>query len=289
MKNLQGIPDWVRVGEPAVLDGKTITLIATNFVAPDIKPEDFVFGSNQLQGVVLREDGDWRDYLPLPEDQLKRNIETSACATYNTIKPIAILQEELFDLKDKNYSERFISQLSGTTKFGNTPNKVAQTIRDFGLIADKLLPFSDDISSWEEYNSFKGGDKNTCLHEGRRWLDEWNFGYDWVYTGNTTIEEKYKKLKQALKYSPIGVSVFAWIYDNTGTYIRPTDDPDNHWTTLVYIDDKNRPYVYDSYSPYLKVLEPFYDFGFAMRYSISKNIPLNVWQKILRYITNIFS
>lgn len=263
--------------------------IHPNFIAPDINPEDFVFGSNQLQGAILREDGDWRDYLPLPEDQLKRNIETSACATYNTIKPIAILQEEQFDLKDKNYSERFISQLSGTTKFGNTPNKVAQTIRDFGLIADELLPFSDDISSWEEFNSFKGSDRNTCIREGKRWLGDWNFGYDWVYTGNVMIEQKYKKLREALKYSPIGVSVYAWISDDSGTYIRPTDDPDNHWTTLVYIDDKNRAYVYDTYPPYLKVLEPFYDFGYAMRYSVSKTVdkPKSFWQKVLEYIYEI--
>lgn len=267
-------------------------LVAPNFIPP-VTTGDFVFGSGELKGTILRENGDWRDYLVPDEQQSRGAIETSACATFHTIRPIAILQEEVYSLLNENYSERFISQLSGTTKVGNSPNKVAQAIRDFGLIADSLLPFSEDITSWEEYNSFKGGNKDKCLVEGQKWRTAWNFGYDWVFQGNPSIEVKYQRMKEALKYSPLGISVYAWVRNDNGEYYRPAGAPDTHWCTAVYIDEKNRIYVHDTYEPFIKILEPNYDIGFCMRYSIEKKqIPTqgkSFWGKVLEYILRVIA
>lgn len=242
--------------------------IQSNFIPPVIKPEDYIFGSGQLQGAILRENGDWRDYVPQNEDQRKK-IETSACASYGTINAIEILMEETFGLIDMDYSERFISFLSGTTPQGNTPNKVAQAIRDNGLIPEAMLPFKDAIDSFQAYNSFEGADEQKCRAEGQQWLKQWDFGYDWVFYSDIGITEKYAKLREALKFSPIGISTYAWVEDG-GLFIKPKNSRDNHWVLLIHIDEDGYPYVFDTYPPYIKKLAKNYDFGFAMRYSLAK-------------------
>jgi hypothetical protein len=42
---------------------------------------------------------------------------------------------------------------------------------------------------------------------------------------------------------------------------------------LVYIDENNCPYIWDTYAPFLKKLEPFYNFDFAMGWRVEKNEP----------------
>ena len=120
--------------------------------------KDYVFGSGQLQGKVIRPDGNWGEYLPRNEDQKKQDIETSACVTFSILKCIAILMEEMGLGEDFDFSERYISLLSGTTKIGNDPLTVAETIRKNGLIPQSMMPFNDSIQSWEDFNSFKGAD-----------------------------------------------------------------------------------------------------------------------------------
>jgi len=58
---------------------KIYTPVKTNFIYPEILPEHYRFGSGQILGTPLREDGDWRDYLPPEEAQNIRGIESSAC------------------------------------------------------------------------------------------------------------------------------------------------------------------------------------------------------------------
>ena len=77
------------------------------------------------------------------------------------------------------------------------------------------------------------------------------------------------KLKDALKFSPVGVSVLAWAERN-GLYYKPVGADDTHWTVCYKVDAENRPHIFDSYDNTLKILEPFYDFGQARRIHIEK-------------------
>lgn len=247
------------------------TQIAKNFIYPQIKEQDYKFGSGQLAGEVLRPDGDWRDYLPPTEDQRRNGIESSSCYIQATQHALATLQEEQFNIKDSNYSERFNFILSGGTEQGGDPLKGAQSIRDDGVIPDALLPFSDLITSWQEFASFKDGEETYCKKIGEEFRQNWDFGYDIVFWRELKVETKYKLLKEALKYSPIPMSVYGWVEEN-GFVVKTDELVDNHLTLCVYIDDANRPYFFDTYEPFIKIGQPFYNSDFAMRLSVKKKI-----------------
>ena len=98
-------------------------------------------------------------------------------------------------------------------------------------------------------------------------LDTYEVGYEWV--GNTD-----KEMSEALKISPLCVSVYAW-EEEKEVYYRPVGAQDVHWTMMYALDGKR--YVFDSYPPFLKVLREDFTFGQVMRYSIRKKIERSFW------------
>lgn len=161
------------------------------------------------------------------------------------------------------YSDRFVASGSGTKPNGNSPHAVAEFIRKNGLVEEGRWPFSSDIKNQEEYLA------EVPAHlrkEARKWLRQWSFSHDWVITRDTRKEEKIELLTDALKFSPVGVSVFGWAEDN-GTYVKAGND--NHWCLLI-AGDRDYWYVLDSYAPHIKKLNKNYDFGFAKRYAVER-------------------
>ncbi len=230
------------------------------FIKDDFHPDDYVLGSSRLDGEVLNPSGDWRGYLPMFEHQSK-GIETQSCVTFGTLSALEMIHIIKYGI-EPNYSDRFISKLSGTSRSGNTPKTVAHTIRKKGNINEDLHPFTDDIDTWEEYFSEIPSE---LLKIGAKWLSKHSFSYEWVYTGGN-FKYKRERLKRALQFSPIGVSVFAWaeldrVYVQTGG--------DNHWVVLVAFEGNN-PIIFDSYEKKLKKLHKDYDFGLAMRYELTE-------------------
>lgn len=244
--------------------------IPSNFVYPEVKPQDYRFGSNKLSGVPLREDGDWRDYLPPEEDQNRGGVESSACYVEAIQHALAVIQEEQFNIKDKNYSARFNALLSNGTLWGGSPIEGVQSIRHDGLIPEDMMPFVD-INSWDEYHSWKGVDESVCRKTGKAWLEEWGVGWDIVFEINESLSSKYRKLREALKFSPIPVSVVGW-YKRGDIYVKPEGASDNHLVLVVYLDPDDHPYILDTYYPYVKKLERYYNFDFAMRLEAEKKL-----------------
>ena len=232
----------------------------TGFLEPKITLDHWILGSSTLPNQPIQQNGDWTAFLPEFESQIKR-IETFNCTGFNTEKPIRILLKKLGI--DENYSARWIGIIAGTTPPGNDPHTVAEAIRKNGLIPESMLPFSDDLNT-SEYFSFKGADEATCRAEGKRWLERFQFGHEWVPSNPSAMLE-------ALKLSPLGVAVNAWNRDQNGLYINQTDNF-NHWTCCVvgYEQDKywliDDSYLQDG-TP-LKKLAWNYKFGYCKRYSI---------------------
>lgn len=245
------------------------THVPQNFIYPEIKEQDFRFGSDQVVGTVLREDGDWTDFCPPPELQRKNGVESSACFVEAQQHVLAILFEEQYGEPDKNFSSRFNIQFSDPTPQGGDPLKAAQSFRSYGLIPEEMLPFNESIDSWEEFCSFSGGDKVTCLIEGQKWRSLWEPKYDIVFTKHESVETKFAKIREALKYSPLSVSVTAWYLKN-GLYIKANHD-DNHLVTLVHVDNEGYSYVFDTYSPFMKKLDKNFNFDFGIRWTLDKN------------------
>lgn len=237
-----------------------------NFIYPEIKPEHYRFGSNNA-GDIIREDGDFRDFVP-PEYKQNRKIESSACYKLANLNLIATIQEEEFGLPDQVYSPRFNDQ-DGATEQGGDPLKFADSVRELGLIPEGMLPFSEDINTFEKFNSFVGGNKRLCEIAGKQFLKKWKVNNYIVFEKDEDVKVKYKKLREALKRSPVAISVDAWI-DENGIYVKDKSSRDNHLTLCVYLDEQNRPYFWDTYEPFLKIGQPFYNSDFAMRWTVKE-------------------
>ena len=94
----------------------------------------------------------------------------------------------------------------------------------------------------------------------------------------------------ALRFSPIGVSVFAWVKDTDGLYYKPKGQRDNHFVTLYGYKEGEYWKIFDHYDDTIKRLKWDYDFGFAKRYYIKKRpeIKEGWFIKWIKIIINFF-
>lgn len=256
----------------------------SGFVKDKIEPNHYILGGGFIPNKkVLQENGQWDDFLPEPELQNKGKFETFNCTSFNTLNPLEILFRRLFSAV--NFSDRSLGISANTKPPGNSPHVVAEAIRSEGLVMEDFLPFSDDLETVEEYYSYKGGNEVECAKNSSLWLREYDFKHEWVYNEKHPLEEKQKRLMDALKYSPLGVSVCAW-KDDGEFYIKDTFDEDNHWTVIYGYEEGKYWKVFDSYEPFCKKLKWDYDFGCSKMYVLSKrteplrtNWFLDLWKR----------
>lgn len=232
--------------------------VRNGFVPDVIAPEDYIFGSGQAPDPIIQEDGQWVDYLPAEESQ-RIQFDVYNCVSFATLNALEILIRKLG--VSRNWSDRFLGIIAGTKPPGNSPHKVAEALRKNGAIEDSLLSFSPNLKNWQEYYSFLGGDEGKCRTEGEQFMRDYYFKHDYV------TDTSPKSLMEALKRSPLGVSVFAWA--NKGElYVRPKGLEDTHWTALIGYKKGSYWLVYDSYEPFIKKLAWDFDFGLIKRYFI---------------------
>lgn len=257
------------------------------FVPDVIQPEDYVFGGFGVPAEpVLQPDGQWDQYLPDSEVQRNEGVESYNCTAYGTLNAIEIILEKKFQLF-QNFSDRYLGTHAGTWPPGNSPHKVAETLRkECGVVADDLMPFTAEIDSLEEYY-----DKEVAtyhLPKGKAWLRSWEFKHEWIFTDATPVEQKNNLLIEALKYGPVCVSVDAWNQNDAGIFYR-NNETDNHWTTLFGYEKDQYWKIFDSYDNTVKKLEWNYTFGYAKRYYLSKKVTKSFWSLLVGYFKEIFS
>lgn len=242
------------------------------FIYEPRKREDYVFGA--LKGNPLKQDGQWKDLVPKKEIQVRNGVETMSCVSFATLNIIETLLKYRYE-REENYSDRFTAVMSETTRAGNTPNNVAQSIRHDGVIPETSFPFGG--KTFEEYHS---GVTTRHRIEGQKFLNEWSVGHEWVDTNK-------RSLMSALKYSPLGVSVLAWKQRN-GLYYKEKGESDNHWTVLCGYKKGEYWIVYDSYENVFKHLEWDYPFGMAKRYSLNPYTGDNWFIRLLKKVLELF-
>lgn len=226
----------------------------------------YFLGASAVPQVVLQPEGDWENCLPDYEAQFKNGVETFNCIGEGLTNTVEIMHFELFGER-VNFSDRWVGIISGTKEGGNDPQTVYEAVRKYGLIPESMLPFSSDITSIEEYYSFKGADKDACYAAGKAWLAKYDFFHEWVFDADQPADEKLNNMKVALHYSPIAFSVFAWQADSRGVYVKAGEE--NHWTTIYSI--KQFEQIFDSYEPYKKLLEQ--DSSYCKRIHLALKTP----------------
>jgi len=237
------------------------------YIPDEIQPQDYLFGGENIPDEILQPDGDWTPFLPKDEFQFKGNFDTQNCTVFAALNAIEILMKRKY-AGEYNYSERFLGIMAGTTPQGNSPHKVAETIRKVGLIEDKDLPFDDSVKSWEQYYSPKPMIQR-FIDKALQWLSQIIFKHDWVFKDD--VPNKAELLLEALKRAPLVVSVYAWMYGED-CYIKPQGVRDNHNVVLVSAIKGKRWIIFDQYDKTVKELAWDYNFDCAKRYYITKKL-----------------
>ena len=192
---------------------------------------DWLFKSSGLGQIVRRPDGNWSDFLPTFEKQRRGDADKYACVAFSALNTLEtefryqidnklINQDDLNWLKSKGYfdengypdfNDAYIATLSGTTRSGNTPKRVAQAIHEYGLVPESLRPYRKAMS-WNEFYS-----KNWITKEvkdlGQEFLKRFPINYEFVNGGK-------KEYDEARKYNPLQVFVYAWNGMKNGVYVR---------------------------------------------------------------------
>ena len=253
------------------------------YVRPEFKEDNYVFGGlGELKGEILQPDGQWDNFLPTYEPQFNEFFDSNGCTVWGSQNCIETLLKRLTS-QDQNFSERFTYILAGIRPPGADPHSVLEIMRSNGLIANDLLPMT---SSFEE---FLQPDPMTVnlLVEGHRFPYE--IKHDWVWVGKQNRNERTKKLRDALKYSPVGISATAW-YEQNGVYVDK-GRPNTHWCVCYGWTDRGWK-VFDSYDQSKKIVSYDHNIECAKRFVlISKvkniNAALDVLKRLLDLIKEI--
>ena len=206
-------------------------------ISPPEKTDYILGGATHLGGEVLVSDGQWDGFLPDNEIQNNNKVETYTCVSFATLNCVEILQKFEYGART-NYSDRFLGKISWTESFkGNTPRGVAEPLRKQGCVEEKEWPFDETINTWEKFYA-EIPQKIKTLAVG--FFAEYAFGYE-------AVRSNAKDIMEALKYSPVGFSVYAWVKDADGLYSRPQGMTDNHFTCVYGYEEGKYFKAFDSY------------------------------------------
>lgn len=232
-----------------------------------IEAEHWKLGSN-LPLTVLKQDGQWDDFLPVYEPQAEY-YETDGCTVWGSQNQLETLFKFIF-ATEPNYSERFNYIMANVAPPGADPQVVYETIRNYGVINEELLNVPP---TYAEFITPKPMTAN-FLDTGKAWLNKYAYFHEWIVPANPA---KMKELiAQTLKYSPVGLSVTAWFRNaSTGLY-EDKGLPNCHWCLCygyrVQQDGGIVLKIFDSYDQSKKELSPDHTISFAKRISLVQKI-----------------
>lgn len=256
-------------------------MIDTGLITSLITQDNWLFDKGKgLKAIQF--DGQWDNFLPTEEIQNNYGFDPCSCTSYGTINAIEILLRQRGVIDE--YSERFLAIASNTVPPGNDPHKVCETIRKVGLVSENSLPWQS-AKTIEEYYT-----PNPLTHELRDeadlWLEKYTFQHRWVFDPKDTIDSKITKIKEALKYSPVAVSVFAWLKQG-GIYIKPQGVTDSHWCVIYGYNEDGTWKCFDSLDYSRKTLDKYYNFTQGKMFSIFPTVKKSFLSNIIDIIKQI--
>lgn len=279
MERMPGIPENTGYRESEYIEGDHYVL--GGYTGLETRP-------------IVNLTGKWGAYATQQEAQNAAPAgETNNCTGFGTTHALECLMRMKFGVPEED-SERYLGIVAGTSLNGNDPHKVAEALRNNGIVKEASLPFS--------YPYYEPNPPTpSLLAEAKAWLAKWKFSHEWAIAPNSglSLAQKQSLLKTGLKLSPLGVSVHAWAFpDDDGLIHRSPGDKDNHWVTLVdYVDQKywvvldSYPNVLGDTGSFLKKLAWDYDFGCAKVYYVDQSqvVPQNQFQLIMSQILGLMA
>jgi len=254
----------------------------TGLILEPLQPTDWLMGSSGIGLEIRQPDSNWTANLPTGEKQRRGDVDKMWCVTASAentcetefgyaINNKTICVEDLQWLEDNGYldefgkpdfSDRFTAIMSKTTGHGNSCRNVAQSIHEYGLIPEKMLPYRKAMS-WREcygYDMYSTPNRSlitqAMIDLGKEFLERFPVNYEFI-NGGTSAHNN------ALKYNPLQVCVFAWNGMSNGVYTRTTNGI-NH-----AVEKNNINQIYDTYEPYIKTLASNFIYtDYAVRYLV---------------------
>jgi len=238
-------------------------------------------GDNKLGKEIIAEDGQYDLFLPDEEIQAGRRMESMNCTRFGLLNAIEILAKIKYG-KNWNRSDRYNG--GGVTQNGSTMSSALDSVRKYyGTVDEKVWPVDWDNFTWNEYYKAIPGEIRQL---GLGWLKEYEVGFE-------RVPQNINLIKEALKYSPLYVSGFAW-YESRGLY--RSYGQANHCFTVYGYEEQKCLKAFDSYPPYKKQLDWNYQFGTIYAITLKKkSIKYNeaeikkLMQRGIKYIIRVFS
>lgn len=197
---------------------------------------DWIAGANSpIEKTVLIPDLNWKPWLSNQEIQvvnLTTPYDTLFCVTFSALAIISAImnymianglmpEDKVKWLKENgyidetgkiNFSERFTGTLGETTNRGAYQYKIANAIKNYGLIPQKDLELAESFTD----NINKDFITEANYEKGREFKKRFYINWEWVYD-----------IEEALKYSPVqGIVKFA-NYSYPEEILVPTGSPDH--------------------------------------------------------------
>lgn len=228
--------------------------------------QEYVMGESKVPYIFYNDQGNWESHLPKFEKQRTGNDqETSACSVFASLSQIETMENFLYQ-KEPNYSERFTYNLVPVEpSYGADPQRTHECIRANGVVDEDLLPMTRSLVEYIDKSALTG----SLRAKGMNWLVNNTYMHEWVWTQSTRPDNYIEVLKEALKTSPIAVSVSAWNFQN-GVYVSNQGSVNNHYVLLYKIDEEGYPWVFDTYDQSKKKLAKDHNIRRAKRIWINK-------------------
>lgn len=229
----------------------------------------YVLGGSKVPYIYYKEDGNWEAFLPAYENQTTRlsKEETSGCTVHGSQNQVETFLKFLTGV-EANYSERFTYLMVPVSpQRGADPQDTHEAIRKHGLVEERFLPMADTLEEYLDTSDITGSLKAKALN----WLERYDYRHEWLWNSPSNRPENYIDiLKDALKTSPIAVSVSAWRKE--GDVYVSTGNVNNHYCLLYTIDNEGYPWVFDSYDHSKKKLAKDHNIRRAKRIWINPKI-----------------
>lgn len=235
-------------------------------------------GKKKLPFIPYREDGTWRDSLPVYENQTtKIGEETSGCTIWGWLNAFEIFVKGVYGI-EPNYSERFVYLILFLAKKispqkGTDPLNTINTILEDGLVDDKDMPMTRTLEEFLDTSDLTG----SLRAKGQNWLVKNELLIDELWNEKDPFKRRpanYKEiLKENLKRCPIPMSVSAW-HEVDGVYVSDQGSVNNHFCVgfemIDYKQYKDCVVVFDTYDHSIKILHPDHNIRRAFAFWIGK-------------------
>lgn len=223
-------------------------------------PKAYKLGSVELPKIVIREDGQYDDFLPSDELQYTPNFDTYGCTIFGT-ENIQQTLERVHYGKSSEYDERYNYNLVEIIPPGADPHDAAESFRKDGVISGQL-PMTETSEEFSKPRPMPT--KYVSLGIAH----PYELRHQWLWRSPRDKTTRTKLIKEYLRYGPLGVSVTAWEEEN-GVYVD-RGLQNTHWTILYGWNEKGWK-IYDSYPPHKKVLSYDHNIESCKRYQLIPN------------------